>query len=447
MKKYDLLVIGAGPGGYAAAAHAAKQGLKTLLIEKQHLGGACLNNGCIPVKTLLGAAHFLQQIKKANLFNIKVEKAELDFNALLDRKNRLIKRLQKGIEIFLRDSGVETLFGAAKLLPGKVVAVSPPSRGVASASGSERTDLETSAEYTADNIILATGSLPGAIPNLQPDGQWLLDNIQLLQNKTIPSALAVIGAGVIGLEFADLYSRLGSKVTLIDVLPELLPQEDRAAVDLLQKSLERAGCRFLLNRKIEKAENKTLYLNDGQTIAAEICLLAAGRRANTDYILDPAVQKTAKGFVSVDENLQTSLSGVYAIGDLNNLALYAHAATYQGLAVVDNLRQKSPRVINQTIMPRVIFTSPQIASIGRYTSQCQQTPLSLLGRAQTENQTEGFLKLYTDEKDVIVGCVIVSENADALIGEAVALINTRTKYTDLKNFIHPHPSWAEWFGL
>ncbi|MDR1324086.1 MAG: FAD-dependent oxidoreductase, partial [Candidatus Margulisbacteria bacterium] len=395
MKKYDLLVIGAGPGGYAAAARAAKQGLKTLLIEKQHLGGACLNNGCIPVKTLLSAAHFLQQIKKANLFNIKVEKAELDFNALLDRKNRLIKRLQKGIEIFLQDSGVETLFGTAKLLPGKIVSV----------------ETETPAEYTADNIILATGSLPGTIPDLQPDGQWLLDNIQLLQNKIIPSALVIIGAGVIGLEFADLYSRLGNKVTLIDVLPELLPQGDRAAVDLMQKSLERAGCRFLLNRKIERIENKALYLNDGQIVTADICLLAAGRRADTDYILDPAVQKNTKGFVNVDENLQTSLAGVYAIGDLNNLALYAHAATYQGLAVVDNLRQKNPCAIDQTLMPRVIFTSPQIASVGQYTDKYHQTPLSLLGRAQTENKTEGFLKLYTDEKDVIVGCVIVSENA------------------------------------
>ncbi|MDR1452636.1 MAG: NAD(P)/FAD-dependent oxidoreductase [Candidatus Margulisbacteria bacterium] len=433
MKKYDLLVIGAGPGGYAAAARAAKGGLKTLLIEKQQLGGACLNNGCIPVKTLLGAAHFLQRIKKASLFSISVEKAELDFDALLDRKDRLLKRLQKGIEIFLKDSGVETLFGAAKLLPGKIVSVTPSSG--------------TSGDIAANYIILATGALPGTIPNLQTDGQWLLDNIQLLQNKTVPSTLAIIGAGVIGLEFADLYSRLGSQVTLVDVLPELLPQENREAVGLMQKSLERAGCQFLLNSKIEKIENKTLYLNGGQTVAAELCLLAAGRRAATDYILDPAVRKDAKGFVSVNENLQTSVSSIYAIGDVNNLALYAHAATYQGLAAADNLLAKTPQVINQTVMPRVIFTSPQIASVGQYTDKCRQSPLALLGRAQTENQTEGFLKLYLDTQDIIVGCVIVSENADALIGEAVALINTQTKYAALRKMIHPHPSWAEWFTL
>ncbi|MDR2428179.1 MAG: NAD(P)/FAD-dependent oxidoreductase, partial [Candidatus Margulisbacteria bacterium] len=358
MKKYDLLVIGAGPGGYAAAARAAKGGLKTLLIEKQHLGGACLNNGCIPVKTLLGAAHFLQRIKKAALLNIHVEKAELDFGALLDRKNRLIKRLQKGIEILLRDSGVEILLGEARLLPGKIVTVTDTSGASASAL-----------EITADNIILATGARPGTIPNLPTDGQWLLDNIQLLQNKTIPSTLAIVGAGVIGLEFADLYSRLGSKVTLIDVLPELLPQEDREAVSLMQKSLERAGCVFLLDRKIEKIENNTLHLNDGQTVTAGLCLLAAGRRASTDYILDPAVQKNATGFVTVDENLQTGAAGVYAVGDINNLALYAHAATYQGLVVVDNLLSKKPSVIDQTVMPRVIFTSPQIASVGQYTDR------------------------------------------------------------------------------
>lgn len=427
MKKYDLIVIGAGPGGYEAAAYAAKNGLKTLLIERQHLGGACLNTGCIPVKTLLASVHFLQKIKKANLFNIKVDHAELDFPALIDRKNRLIARLQKGIEILLRDSGVETIFGEAKLLPDKVVEVS-------------------TSTFTATNILLATGGAPGVLPGIVPDGEWLITNEQLLNKKEIPASLAIIGAGVIGLEFADIYSRLGAKVTLIDIIPELLAAEDREAVALLKKSLERAGCTFLLGSTIEKISAKTIYLAGGQTVTAEICLLAAGRRVITDYIQDPAVQKSAKG-ISVDENFQTTVPGIYAIGDANNLALYAHAATYQGVAMVDSITSSAQKKTNQAIMPRVIFTSPQIAGAGRYTDTVKKTPLALLGKAQTENQTEGFLKLFLDEEEIIVGCVIVAENADALIGEGIALINTRTKYSELKQMIHPHPAWAEIFNF
>lgn len=444
MKKYDLIVIGAGPGGYEAAAYAAKNGLKTLLIERQHLGGACLNTGCIPVKTLLASVHFLQKIKKANLFNIKVDHAELDFPALIDRKNRLIARLQKGIEILLRDSGVETIFGKAKLLPDKVVEVSTSTTSD-TVTGLLSTEWEL-IEVTATNILLATGGAPGVLPGIVPDGEWLITNEQLLNKKEIPASLAIIGAGVIGLEFADIYSRLGAKVTLIDIIPELLAAEDREAVALLKKSLERAGCTFLLGSTIEKISAKTIYLAGGQTVTAEICLLAAGRRVITDYIQDPAVQKTAKG-ISVDENFQTTVPGIYAIGDANNLALYAHAATYQGVAMVDSITSSAQKKTNQAIMPRVIFTSPQIAGAGRYTDTVKKTPLALLGKAQTENQTEGFLKLFLDEEEIIVGCVIVAENADALIGEGIALINTRTKYSELKQMIHPHPAWAEIFTL
>jgi len=426
VKKYDLIVIGAGPGGYEAAAHAAKNGLKTLLIEKQHLGGTCLNTGCIPVKTLLAAVHFKQKIQKANLLNIKVEKAELDFPGLIDRKDRLTKRLQKGIEILLKDSGVETIFGEAKLLPGKIIEA-------------------TGEKYTADNIILATGGAPGFLPGISPDGKWLITNEQLLNNKTIPASLAIIGAGVIGLEFADIYSRLGSKVTLIDIIPELLPAEDREAIELMQKSLQRAGCAFLLGSKIEKIADQMIFLADGQAVPADICLLAAGRRIITDYIQDPAMQKTERGAITVDENFQTNIPGIYAIGDVNGLALFAHAATRQGLSVVEKILSNTTTA--PALIPRVVFTSPQIASIGQYTDRIKKVSLSMLGKAQAENQTEGFLKLFLDEQDIIVGSVIAAENADALIGEAIVLINNKTKYQDLKKMIHPHPSWSELFTL
>lgn len=418
MNQFDLIIIGGGPGGYESAAHAAKHGLRTLLIEKHNLGGVCLNTGCIPTKTLLAAAHLYHKIKKqANLFNIRVENVSLEYAKLIERKDRLTMRLVKGIEKLMTETGVTVISGEAELQAGKKVIVN-------------------GATYTATNIILATGALPADLPGFATDGVKLLNSTQLLQRKELPQSISIIGGGVIGLEFGDVLSSLGVAVTIYEVLPKILPFEDQEAVETVKKALQQRGVKFVIGASVPPVDQ----------LPGEIVLLAAGRKIPTDYIKDTAITKGPKGEVLVSETMETAVSGVYAIGDLNNKALYAHAATFQGLAVVNNILNQTVHPVDLTKVPKVIFTCPQIASLGRTDGVAQEIkkmPLLMLGKAQAENQTEGFIKLFLNTAGVIEGVVLVAEAADALIGEAVVLVNQGLTWQDLAKMMHPHPTLSE----
>lgn len=418
MNQFDLIIIGGGPGGYESAAHAAKHGLRTLLIEKHNLGGVCLNTGCIPTKTLLAAAHLYHKIKKqANLFNIKVENVSLEYAKLIERKDRLTMRLVKGIEKLMTETGVTVISGEAELQAGKKVSVNGEI-------------------YTATNIILATGALPADLPGFATDGVKLLNSTQLLQRKELPQSISIIGGGVIGLEFGDVLSSLGVAVTIYEVLPKILPFEDQEAVETVKKALQQRGVKFVIGAPVPPVDQ----------LPGEIVLLAAGRKIPTEYIKDTAITKGTKGEVLVSETMETAISGVYAIGDLNNKALYAHAATFQGLAVVNNILNQTVHPVDLTKVPKVIFTGPQIASLGRTDGVAQEIkkmPLLMLGKAQAENQTEGFIKLFLNTAGVIEGVVLVAEAADALIGEAVVLVNQGLTWQDLAKMMHPHPTLSE----
>lgn len=420
MSLYDLIVIGAGPGGYEAAALAGKSGLKVLLVEKALLGGTCLNRGCIPTKTILASVHLLQKFKKANLFNLKTESPSLDYPKLLERKNRLLLRLRKGIENLLKESKVEVLIGDAEIYPGKKIIVQGK-------------------EYQAKNIILATGTEPGDLQIIKADNQKILNSTQILEMSELPKNILIVGAGAIGLEFADIFSSLGLKVTIADVLERILPSEDAEAVSLISKHLAAKEVEFILGEEAKKIQ----FSNYEKT------LIAVGRKINSEFIKDPEIKLGLKKEVLVNKYLETSVKGIYAIGDLNNLALYAHAATYQGLQVVRNICHKKPKPVELGLVPKVIFTSPQLASVGKTSGDnldVKKYPLLMLGKAQAENQTEGFLKLFVNQdSQVLEGAVIVAENADALIGEAIVLINKKVKIEELADMIHPHPTYAEIF--
>ncbi len=420
MSVYDLLIIGAGPGGYESAIRAGKLGLKTLLIEKEKLGGVCLNAGCIPTKTILASVHFLEKLKKANLFNIKLGEPVLDYPKVIERKDRLIKRLQLGIEKQLQGGKVEIVYGQAELWPDKLVKVGGK-------------------EYTAKNIMLAAGTEPADLPGLKADNQKIFNSTQILNLQVLPKTFGIIGAGAIGLEFADIFSSLGVAVTVTDILEKILPQEDTEAVSLLVKMLEHKGVKFNLGPLADKF-NPDNY---------EKVLVAAGRKINNEFIKDQQIKLGPKKQVLVNEYMETSLPGIFAVGDINDLALYAHAATYQGLKVVENIYSRKPKKIDLSNIPKVIFTGLQLASVGRtdgVSQMIKKLPLLMLGKAQAENQTEGFLKLFIEQKtDLIQGAVIVADNADALIGEALVLVNNKVTTRSLSDLIHPHPTYAEIF--
>jgi dihydrolipoamide dehydrogenase len=406
MSGYDLIIVGAGPGGYEAAAHAGKHGLRVLLIEKELLGGTCLNRGCIPTKNLLAAAHFWHKLNRSSIFNISVENPKFDFSKIIEKKDRLLLRLRKGVENLLKQSKVELLSGEAELLPNKIVRVNGQ-------------------EYTAANIILAAGSSPAQLPGLSGQ-ENVLDSTQILAMEKIPKTMAIIGAGAIGLEFADIFNSFGTEITVLEILPQVLPMEEREAVETLQKTMEQNGIKFKCRVKIKKIQAGQVELDNGEKIDAEIVLTAAGRKLNS------------------------GLPGIYAIGDINNRALYAHAATYQGLKVVDNIINKTNSPIDLTLVPRVVFTSPQIAALGKVDGvgqRIKKMPLMMLGRAQAENQTVGFIKIFTEsDTGVIEGVVIVAENAESLIASAVVLVNKCVTVAELAEMIHPHPTFAELFS-
>lgn len=383
---FDLIIIGAGPGGYEAAIHAGHRGLKTLLVEKNKLGGTCLNVGCIPTKHWLTIAH---SFTSSSAFQAE------HWGELVSKTQRLIVRMQKGIEKQLLEAKVDLVYGEADR-EGKNVTVAGRS-------------------YTGKHIMIATGSSPGIIPGLVPDGKRIFTSDTIFNLPQLPASIAIVGAGVIGLEFADIFSGLGVKVTLYDILDKPLPKEDQDALKLIIRQLERKGCIFKLGAAAE-------------THQEDIILVAAGR-------------KTPK--LAVNEYCETAEPEVYAVGDVNGKALYAHAATYQGLKVVDNILRPK-KTINLNCVPRVLYTAPQLAAVGKVTETCLSFPFSGLGRAQAEGRTEGFVKIYLDQK-VIVGCVLCAENADALIGEAVVLINLGCTLDRLSDMMHPHPSFSEIF--
>lgn len=430
MSGYDLIIVGAGPGGYEAAAHAGKHGLRVLLIEKELLGGTCLNCGCIPTKNLLVTAHFWHKLNHSSIFNISVENPKFDFSKIIEKKDRLLLRLRKGVENLLKQNKVEVVIGEAELLPGKIIKVNGK-------------------EYTANNIILATGSRPADIPGLT-GRENVFNSTQILNIKELPKTMAIVGAGAIGLEFADIFSSFGSEVTVLEILPQVMPLEEREAVETLQKNMESNGIKFKCGVKIKDIQNGYAELETGERIAADLVLLAAGRKLNSGYIKDPGLKLGAKNEVMVNEFMETSVSGIYAIGDLNNRALYAHAATYQGLRVIDNIIDHKKQVIDLSLVPRVTFTSPQIAAVGKVDGvgqQIKKMPLMMLGRAQAENQTTGFIKIFTNSSSGLVeGVVIVADNAESLIASAIVLIHKKTTLAELADMIHPHPTFAELFS-
>jgi dihydrolipoamide dehydrogenase len=414
---YDLIVIGAGPGGYETAIHSGKNGLKTLLVEKAKLGGVCLNSGCIPTKTLLHSVHAYKHISSFRMLGITVKEAEIDYEKVIARKDRLVARLIKGIEKQLSDANVKVIHGEATLDENKTVKIN-------------------NNEYTAKDIIIATGSKPIEIPGITVDHKKYFNSTSILNLKELPKSITIIGSGYIGLEFADMFSSLGVKVTITEMMGEILPAFDQEAVDLVVSKLKKQGCSFNLNTKFEAATDES-----------EIVLCSVGRKPFANAFAE-TVELGKRGEIIVDENYKTSLDNVYAIGDVNCKAMLAHAATFQGLKVVDMLIGKTNK-INIGPIPSVMFTSPQIAQVGNINGEnlaVKKESLMMLGKAQAENNTEGFVKLFYDKKtNIIEGAIVVSEIADALIGEALVLVNKQVTINELSNMIHPHPTMSEIF--
>lgn len=447
---YQLVVIGSGPGGYVAAIRASQLGLKTAIVEKDKtLGGTCLNVGCIPSKALLASSEHLHFAKERfAAHGIITGEIKLDLGAMMKRKGEVVGKLTSGVAYLMKKNKIEVVKGLGKALDGHTVEVTD--------EGGAKKTLKT------QNILLATGSVPVELPFLKFDGKRIISSDQGIALQAVPKSMVIIGAGAIGLELGSVWARLGADVTVVEFLPRIAAVGfDAETSKILQRNLEKLGMKFELSTKVTSAKVTDTGVelqgtNEKGAVAysAEIVLVAVGRKPFTGGLdLEKAgVKLTDKGRIAVDKNGQTSVPGIYAIGDVTDGPMLAHKAHEEGVAVAERLAGK-PGHVNYNIIPGVIYTAPEAASVGITEEQAKEQKLDVRvgkfaftanGRAIASDTTEGFAKIIADAKtDRVLGAHIVASNASELIAETVLLMEYSGSSEDLARTIHAHPTMSE----
>ncbi|MCD5397606.1 dihydrolipoyl dehydrogenase [candidate division NPL-UPA2 bacterium] len=438
-----LIVIGAGPGGYVAAIRAAQLGAEVTVVEKSEVGGTCLNTGCIPTKTLLASVEVLSLIKEAAKFGLNVGEATPDLAQMLSRKEKIVGQLRQGIEYLFKNKKIMLIKGKAKILePGKVEIVKE--------EGSRE-------ELPADKIIMATGS-ESAKPSLFPfDGERIITSQEALSLEKIPESLLIVGAGAIGVEFACIFAALGTEVTIMEMLPQVLPSEDTEIARELEKQLKRKKIKIHTGTKIKAVASRQSsvhsLLSSGEKIETEKVLVAVGRKLSSERLgLEKVGIKTEKGRIVVNKRLETSLAGIYAVGDVVGGTLLAHKASSEGIVAAENASGLDA-VMDYQIIPSCIFTRPEVASVGLTEQRAREAghevrigkfPFRALGKAQAIGRVEGMIKIVAEaQSDEILGIHIIGPQATDLIAEGVLAMKMEVTAEELGNTIHAHPTLSE----
>jgi dihydrolipoamide dehydrogenase len=448
-QKYDMTIIGSGPGGYVAAVRAAQLGMSTAVVEMAPaLGGTCLNWGCIPTKAMLQAAETLESARHASKVGIEIAGAELDLTKMHRFKNKTVKIGTKGVEYLFKQNGVELLSGRGRIAGAGRVEVTP-------AEGEPYT-VETT------NLILATGSAIQPLPGVVFDGEKIINSDHALHFDRIPSTMIVLGAGAVGVEFASIYRSFGAEVTVVELLPRLIPLEDEDLGAELEKAFKKRGIKSHVGTRVEKVtpEEGSVRLvaeKDGEKVEleAEVLLVAVGRRPMTsDLGLEgTAVKVDERGFIEVDEMMRTAEQGVYAIGDILKTPALAHVASHEGIVAVEHAAGVEPHAIDYDVVPSCTYCQPEVASIGLSEAAARERGLEILtgsfpfaasSKAKILNDTRGFIKIVADKgSDRILGIHIIGAHATELIAEAVAALNLHSTATALFQAMHPHPTLSE----
>ncbi len=447
-QNYDLVVIGAGPGGYVAAIRAAQLGMKVACVEKDAtLGGTCLNVGCIPSKALLESSELYAQAKeKFSEHGIGLKDLTLDMKKFIDRKEKVVKQLTGGIAGLFKKNKVTSVFGTAQVDHDRSVSVATK---------------EGPVQLLAKHVIIATGSVPIAIPGVEMDGKNIIDSTGALSLTEVPGTMVVIGGGVIGLELGSVYARLGSKVIVLEALDRIVPSMDLEVGKTFQRILSKQGLEFHLSTKVKKAVNKSKQVevtieSEGKesTIMCDKVLVAVGRKPYTAGLglAEAGIKLDEKGRIDVNERYETSLKGVYAIGDVIKGAMLAHKASEEGVALVEMLAGQAGHVNYHTI-PNVVYTWPEVASVGFTEEQVKEKgidykvakfPFLASGKAIAMNEKDGFVKLIADKAtDRVLGAHILGPRASDMIAELVIAMEFGSSAEDIARTCHAHPTLAE----
>ena len=444
MAAYDVVVIGGGPGGYSAAIRARQLGRKTALIEEADLGGVCLNWGCIPTKALLKQAEVYQLVRHADEYGIKVGEPEVDWEMVIGRSRAVAERLSKGVAYLMQKNGVDVLQGRGKLTPARKVQID---------------DGKSVTELDAAQVILATGSRPKSIPGVEFDGTRIISSKEAMVQEKRPQALAIIGAGAIGVEFAYFYRAYGSEVLLLEALPQILPREDEEIAAGLAESLSEQGIEVATGAKVVAVNNKkrrvaVRYEVGGEAFAREVdrVLVATGVQGNIEGLgLEAAGVRTRNGMVEVDGRMETSAKGVYAIGDVAGTPQLAHAAVQEGIAAVEFAAGKERPELGQ--VPNCIYCQPQVASVGMSEKEAREAgrdvkvgrfPFAASGKGQAAGETAGLVKLVFDARyGELLGGAILGAEATELIAELGLALRLEATYEELLLTVHAHPTLSE----
>jgi len=445
MSAYDVVVVGAGPGGYVAALRAAQHGASVCLIEKQTVGGTCLNRGCIPSKALIHSAGFWKRAREAAVLGVGASAWAFDWGRAQARKSEVVSAQVKGVHTLLAAAKVTVKQGTGSLVDAKTVRVS---------------GTTASETVSAKAIILATGSEPRGVPGIAFDGERVLSSTEALEMPELPKTFLIVGGGVIGMEFASMLSSLGTTVTVVEMLPQVLPMEDPMLVRVLQGVLQKQGVTFHVNTKVEKAESTAhgvrADISGGATVEAERVLVATGRRLNSAGLgLETIGVAVDGGAIRVNERMETSVAGIYAIGDVTGEYLLAHAASMQGLVAAANATGGDARM-DYAAVPNCVYTDPEIASVGLSEVKAREKGIAVkvgrfafaaLGKALCIGETQGMVKVIADaQTDRVVGVGMVGPHTTDLIAEGVLAVRHGLTAAQLAETIHAHPTLAEAVG-
>ncbi len=420
--QYDIAILGGGPAGYAAAIRASQLGKKVCLIERYFPGGTCLNRGCIPTKAIIASISLYSKMKKAEKFGLKANDLSIDLEKVIERKNRVVKTLTKGVEHLLKQSKVDVIKSEGVLKEPGVIELAPPASHLA-----------------APKIILATGSEPLEIPGFPFDHKKVLNSNDMLNLTTAPQTMEMIGCGVIGLEFAFIFVELGTKINICEAMPKALPMVDDEVTALLMQTAKKKGIEIVLNTKVSGPSGK------------DVTLVAVGRKVNNESFKDAGIKMNGR-FPEVNGKMETSLPGVYAAGDITGISMQSHVAYAQGKMAAENACGLDSK-IDLSVIPMCIFTDPEIAAVGLTEEQAKtkgmeikigKFPFIALGKAKAMDEIEGFVKIVSDAKsDKVLGVHIIGPQASNLIAEAALAIKLGATSKDIAATIHAHPTLPE----
>ena len=460
---YDILVVGAGPGGYVTAIRAAQLGFKTAVVDREHLGGICLNWGCIPTKALLRSAEVYHNMQHADAYGLSAQGVGFDLGKVVGRSRGVSSQLSNGVGFLLKKNKVDVIWGEAKVTKPGEIAVAPATK---SALGGPPIPPPKGAKaagtYAAKHIILATGARPRALPGLEPDGKLIWTYYEAMVPKSFPKSLLVMGSGAIGVEFAYFYRAMGAEVTIVEVLPQILPVEDAEIAAFARKRFEKMGIKILTGAKVtgvEKgADSITATIDDGRggtsKITADRMISAVGVVGNTENLgLEALGVKVERNTVATDGHGRTNVAGIYAIGDIAGPPMLAHKAEHEGVICVETIKGMHTHALDRAMIPGCTYCQPQIASVGLTEAKAKDTGRKLKvgrfpfvgnGKAIALGEPEGMVKTIFDaETGQLIGAHMVGAEVTELIQGFVVAMNLETTEEDLMNTVFPHPTLSE----